>query len=109
LDVDLGRVWIRPEGLMDKLGEFIFSRDIDFAEHPRFSRRYLLHAECAETLERQVPDEFWQAFGEHTRLVATGRGSSLLVGKDGGIDPDEAAELVALGFRLLRALGTAPR
>ena len=105
LPVDLRRVWIRPEGLMDKLGEFVFSRDIDFSEHPRFSRRYLLHSECRDTLERQVPDEFWQAFGEHVRLVAVGKGSSLIVGCEGGIDPDDAAALAALGFRLLRAFG----
>lgn len=105
LGADLGRIWIRPEGLMDKLGEFVFSRDIDFVEHPRFSRRYLLHAECPDTLERQVPDEFWQAFGEHIRLVAVGKGSTLIVGCEGGIIPEDAAALTALGFRLLRVFG----
>ncbi|HEX5104373.1 MAG TPA: hypothetical protein VFV87_11210 [Pirellulaceae bacterium] len=106
LPCDLGRIWIRPEGLLDKLSEFVVSGDIDFAEHPRFSSRYLLHADDPELLNRRVSAAFWQAFGEQRRLVAVGRGATLVIGKDGGLHSDDAADLVALGFRLLRAFGS---
>jgi hypothetical protein len=109
LGCDLGRVWIRSEGLVDKLGEFVFSRDIDFSEHPRFSSRYLLHADDAEQLERSVPSDFWQALGEHRRLVCVGRESTLVIGKDGRIGRDDALDIVTLGFRLMRSFGLPAR
>jgi hypothetical protein len=105
LNCDLGRLWIRREGLMDKLGEFVFSQDIDFEQHPRFSSRYLLHADDCDRLERHVPAEFWQAVGEHRRLVCVGRESTLVIGKDGRIDADDAVELVSLGFQVMRSFG----
>jgi hypothetical protein len=62
----------------------------------------LLHADDQDRLEKSIPSDFWRAFGEHRRLVAVGRDSTLIIGKDGRIYADEAGDLVGLGFDLLR-------
>ena len=41
-DLGLPLFEVRPEGLMDRVGEMFVHQDINFDSHPRFSRRYAL-------------------------------------------------------------------
>ena len=52
----LPRFFLVPENLFHKIGNLFGYRDIDFCEHPRFSRKYLLRGELEDSIRRIFND-----------------------------------------------------
>jgi hypothetical protein len=107
LPVDLGRLWIRPETLPDKLLTWWSDEDLDFADHPQFSRRYYCQTDDPTRVQLRVPDRVWQAIGEHDALVVRAAGMQAVVAKEEQLRPEHAVELVQLGFEILEAFAAA--
>jgi len=55
--------------------------DVDFADHPVFSKRYHLHGSDEESIRERFSDNVLTYFEQHENLVADGSGDSLLVCK----------------------------
>lgn len=62
----------RPESLFQKLGTVIGGDDVDFPEHPEFSRKYVLRGEDEGAIRRIMTDEVIRAFENHTGVGISG-------------------------------------
>ena len=51
MKADLGHIVIRPETIQDKINEIFTNKDIDFKDHPEFSKRYYALAKTKEDEE----------------------------------------------------------
>lgn len=103
LDCDLGRLWIRPETLSDKLAEWIIDEDLDFAEHPQFSRRYLCRSDHPDRVTLQVPQRVWESIGKRDDILVLSRGSHVIAGKGEYLKPEDALDLVDLAVEIMEA------
>jgi len=52
LVAELPALMMKPEGLFDKLASAFGSKDIDFPEHPTFSKKYLLKGDNEEAIRK---------------------------------------------------------
>jgi hypothetical protein len=96
---------LRPERWYHKIGSMLGYQDIDFADYPEFSRRYLLRSDD----EQGVRDLFTAAAIEqldgHTDICAEGRADRLIVFRAGKrVKPMEVRDLLATGFGVYSAL-----
>jgi hypothetical protein len=103
LPVDLGQLSIRPETLPDKLLTWWSDEDLDFADHPQFSRRYYCQSDDPTRVQLRVPDRVWQTIGEHDAIVVRAAGMQAAIAKEEELQPEHAIELVHLGFEMLEA------
>ena len=51
-DFSMPKFELRPEGIFDKVGDFLGFKDIDFDSHPDFSNRYFLKGENEEEVRK---------------------------------------------------------
>jgi hypothetical protein len=109
LDREICRVRIKPESLLDKFGELVAAEEIDLPDHPQFSRRYLLHADSKDAVLLHVPGEVWIALGAASDLVVAGKGSTWVIGCEGGILPERAIALMRVALEVADAFASAPR
>jgi hypothetical protein len=89
---------LRPEGLLDRIGEAFVHRDIDFDSHPDFSRRYFLQGtdqagirklfgpSLLTFLEQLPADEKWHIEGNLCKLIIYQSGVE--------VEPDEFPSFV---------------
>lgn len=82
--LDLPAFTARPESLFHKLGSVFGGEDIDFPEHPEFSRKYLLRGQDEEQVRQIMTDEVIRTFEKHagvgiSGISVEGRGRRLLV------------------------------
>lgn len=77
LAAPVGDVFIRPEKLVDKLIELFRAREVDFDDHPAFSRAYYVLASDPPLLRQSVPPALLDAFAGRRDLVAEIRGRTL--------------------------------
>lgn len=69
LGVDLGRVFMRPESLSDKISESYHHVEIDFDHSPEFSDKYYVLAEDESRLRAGVTSALLDAIGAIDGLV----------------------------------------
>lgn len=100
---------VRPEGAWDRLGELLGVQDIDFASHPKFSRRFVLRGPDTAAVRRLFGPlvlEWFERRGARTAEVFEG---GLLWGSYGTlILPQELEVFRNEGLDLVKQL-TAPR
>lgn len=82
--LDLPAFVARPEALFQKLGTVLGGEDIDFPEHPEFSRKYVLQGEDEEQIRKLMTGAVIRAFERHTGvgisgISVEGRGRRLIV------------------------------
>lgn len=80
-DLPLPRFEMRPEGMMDRIGDVFTHKDIDFDSNPEFSRRFLLQGGEGERIRRMFTpallafleglpsDEKWHIEGGDQTLI----------------------------------------
>jgi len=80
-DLQLPPFELRPEGLLDRIGDAVIHKDIDFDSHPEFSRRYLLRSPDEEStrkfftpslltyMEQTPPEQNWTIEAVGTSLI----------------------------------------
>ena len=96
---------LRPESWYHKIGNMLGYQDIDFADYPEFSRRYLLRGDD----EQGVRDLFTAAAIEqlegHSDICAEGRADRLVVYRAGKrVKPFEVRGFLATGFDMYSAV-----
>lgn len=83
---------MRPEGILERIGDFFTGGDIDFESHPDFSRRFVLRGAMPEKVRKLfspalltfcegLPSEKWHAEGCASELI--------FYRSDQSVDPDQ--------------------
>jgi hypothetical protein len=104
LPTDFGSVLIRPETIVDKMMELFSSSEIDFDEHPEFSRRYyvLVSDETKARLGFKMP--LLDAFNAEDDLRVEIHGDLLLARIQEPPSEDVVHRLARLGCALARSV-----
>ena len=76
--LDLPRFELRPESVLDRLGELFGMKDVDFDEYPEFSRRFLLRGSDEVALRALFRSEVIRFFEQHEGLSVEGDGQALI-------------------------------
>jgi hypothetical protein len=77
--MDFPEFILRPERLRHKLRSAITGDDIDFADSPRFSRRYLLAGEREKDIREVFVPEVRAFFEDHPGCIVQGCGKDLVL------------------------------
>ena len=95
---------LRPESFLSKAAKLVGYDDINFAEHPEFSRRYLLSGQDQAAVRRVFTPAVIQFCEAHPKLVIEANGDRMVVYRQGvrvktnALDPfiEEARSLARL-------------
>ena len=83
-DIQLPPFALRPENLLDRIGDAMFHNDIDFDSNPEFSKRYLLRSpDEANTRKLFTPSLLTYLEQFQTEWCIEGTGSTLIVYRGG--------------------------
>ncbi|HEV3409185.1 MAG TPA: hypothetical protein VG095_02745 [Chthoniobacterales bacterium] len=74
---------LRPESLLSKALKLVGFTDINFAEHPEFSRKYLLGGQDQEAVRRLFTPEIIAFCEQHPRIYIEGAGDRLIFYRQG--------------------------
>jgi len=99
LSKDFGHTLIRPEQIRDKAAEIFQQRELDFPEHPYFSRFYYVLATDESKVRQNMCLPLLDAIYGYTDLVIEILGHTLVAGKPKQFHEQDATEL--LEFTLL--------
>ena len=78
-ELNLPGFYLRPEGAIEKTLNAVSRIDIDFAERPDFSRRFLLYGEDESAIRRLFTPQKLDFFEKNPNLCAFGRGNYLFL------------------------------
>jgi hypothetical protein len=98
---------LRPESTMEQwwgLSSGV-SEDINFPDHPEFSRTYLLNGKDTRAVRKVFTDAVLEGFEQRHGLSVEGKGNTLLIYRhDLRTDPDQLGTLVDDGMAVLKLL-----
>ena len=99
---------LRPESLLSKAMKLVGYDDINFAEHPEFSKRYLLGGQDQEAVRRVFTPAGIQFCEQHPKLVVEANADRLIVYRQGlRVKPDALDRFIEEAKTLTRLLGEA--
>lgn len=81
LEVNVPDFALEPEGLWSKLSEMSGGKDIDFKDHPEFSRHYYLRGENEQAVRNFFNDSLIKFFEEHEEIHVECHKHKLLIYK----------------------------
>jgi len=94
---------VRPEGFLDRMGSAMGFQDIDFEEHPEFSRSFVLQGENETAIraffDKRIKDLF---VGKRDALVEAG-GNMMTFRKKGRQSPEKIADFMGEAYEFLNA------
>jgi MFS superfamily sulfate permease-like transporter len=70
---------LEPEGLFTKLSEITFGKDIDFTDHPEFSKKYYLRSNREEAARRFFTPGILQFLEQHEEMHIESHRNKLLI------------------------------
>ena len=100
LNFDVGDVFIRPESVSDVVREWFNGIEVDFDEHPTFSRRYYALARNEERMRRGMPGEALELLGTNPGLLIRMLDRRAMIVPDEKLDPKVSPALVNLALSL---------
>jgi len=90
---------LRPESFFHKIGSAFGFKDINFDEHPEFSKKYLLKGADEDAIRALFDDEIMGHYEAHAGLSTEGAGQVLLYYRlSKRPKPEEIAQFMADGF-----------
>jgi hypothetical protein len=103
--LDLPKFTMRPELWYHKIGSMLGYEDIDFADYPEFSRRYLLRSDDEQGVRELFTAAAIERLEGHSDICAEGSAGRLIVYRAGKrVKPMEVRDLLATGFDVYSAL-----
>lgn len=78
-DLNLPEFYLRPEGALEKVLNAVSRVDIDFAERPGFSQRFLLYGKDERSIRWLFTPPTLDFFEQNPNLCAFGRGNHLFL------------------------------
>lgn len=110
---DLPRLWMRPQGMLDKLASLVGMRDIDFTDDEEFSKRWFLKSDDEEAVRRLFTPRVRGQITADRSIHVEAAGQDVVVYRAGKrADPGEIQALLEDAFRvteLLTRAGTPAR
>ncbi|NJN60076.1 MAG: hypothetical protein HC879_22660 [Leptolyngbyaceae cyanobacterium SL_5_9] len=93
---------LHPENFFHKMGNFLGYHDIDFANYPEFSNRYLLRGENETLIHKAFHSEVI-AFYENSRGISTEASDSRLIfyRAMSKVPPEEMHSFLSVGLKVL--------
>ena len=104
LKQDFGVGLIRPETIVDKIGELFESIDIDFKSHPNLSYRYFVAAENKYHFSKMLTSEFLDFIEIVSGLQIEFRNNQCLFRLTKAVDNIESINLCKIGVTLDKIL-----
>lgn len=97
---------LTPENFFHRIGQLFGYQDINFAENPTFSKRYLLRGSNEEAIRQAFVPEVLDHFAENWGWSVESRGGQLLVCRASNLcGPDKCPEFVAEAARIRALFG----
>jgi hypothetical protein len=91
---------LRPEHLFHKLGQVFGYQDIDFDNHPQFSKRYLLKGSDEQQLRTIFTDDVLAFYEAQDRVSSEAAGGHFLYYRAGKrVAPDKVPDFIKQGVR----------
>jgi hypothetical protein len=105
-DLRLPRFWLRPEvPLFDDVAKAFGMQDINFENHPDFSRRYLLRGEDEAKTRLRFHPSFLNFLEQHPPCYAEGFGPQLVIWRDyPRVTPEKMADWLRFGEEWVQRL-----
>jgi MFS superfamily sulfate permease-like transporter len=96
LDISIPDFALEPEGLFTKLSELSFGRDINFGDHPQFSKMYYLRSNNETSTRNFFHEDILSFLETHEGLHIESHRSKLLIYKKRDLlNTEELAEVMA--------------
>lgn len=100
-DLQLPEFALGPENFLHRIGSMLGMQDIDFDEHPKFSRTFLLRGPDEAAVRTLFTPERIHYMEEHPTLSIEGQGDQLAVFYHAQRhDPEKLSELMSTGFEI---------
>lgn len=101
-DADLPGFSLRPESVFHKIGQWFGYRDIDFATHPHFSKKFLLRGEDEEAVRAVFKDHVLEHYERCGGVCTEGCGGRLVYYRSQRrVAPAEVRPFLEEGFQML--------
>lgn len=101
--LELPEFYLRPESWMDRLGRYLGWEDIDFVNHPDFSRKYFLKGEIEELIRDLFNDDVLHYFTLKDGWHLEGIGFFLILYRENKLlDPEAIMTMKRIGEDLFR-------
>jgi MFS superfamily sulfate permease-like transporter len=95
LDRSIPDFALEPEGLFTKFSEITFGKDIDFSDHPEFSRRYYLRSDDEASARKLFDERILGFLEQHAGMHIESHRSKLLIYKRRALlDADDIHEVL---------------
>jgi len=94
---------VRPEGFIDRIGSAMGFQDIDFEQHPAFSRMFVLQGENETAIRAFFDKRVMDLFVTRRDALVEAGGSMLTFRKKGRQSPDKMAEFMGEAYDFLNA------
>ncbi len=92
---------LRPEGLFHRIGQIFGYQDIDFADYPAFSKRYLLRGADEQAIRSVFTGELIEYLEQRELICIEAVGQYLMVFRHGKrVKPDKLAAFVETAFEV---------
>ncbi len=96
---------MRPEQMLDRVGQMLGLQDIDFEDHLQFSQQFVLQSDMAEATRDFFDTELLDFFAERPGYSFETRSGSFIVYRPGDfVTPDKFQAFFEEGFRYYTAL-----
>jgi len=97
--------FMRPEHIFHRIGEYLGMQDIDFEEHPSFSRNYLLRGDDEEYIRASVNEPFLRFFSIEKNWYLEGVNYYLIFYRRGKrLKPDQIKSFFNKGLEIYKLL-----
>ncbi len=97
--------FMRPEHIFHRLGEYLGMQDIDFVEHPSFSRNYLLQGDDEDYIRASVNEPFLRFFSIEKNWYLEGVNYYLIFYRRGKrLKPDQIKSFFNKGLEIYKLL-----
>ncbi|MFL5727915.1 MAG: hypothetical protein ACJ75J_00390, partial [Cytophagaceae bacterium] len=100
---DLGKIFISPESIIDKISEFFNPVEIDFPEDKVFSDKYYVLSSDPEKVRKSLDANLRLAIAGFDDLYIETSGSKIILRVQDEISADNAKKITHAAFGILRA------
>ena len=94
---------LRPEGFFDRVGATLGFQDIDFDEHPEFSRLFVLQGKDEEAIRHFFDTSMLQRFSKLPETTINSVDGLFIFLRGGRKKPEEFESFIAEGYDVFRA------
>lgn len=101
-----GSVWIKPEGMAERLLDLVARKDVDFQDSPEFSKRYHVVCSHEDEFRQWASSDFLSVLGSQPGLHMEIRNSTLTITSMKVANEKDALMLWRLGKELVQTVGT---